>query len=62
MGCAWKLFWILVRLALILACICAIIWALGQLTSHDVISGTEAWIRWCLSFKNWLDNRFGVKG
>lgn len=61
-GCLMRLFGILFRLALLVVCISAIIWAIGQLSAHNVIDLAHSWLRWTLTFKNWLDRLAGVKG
>ena len=58
----FRIFGFVLRLALILACIMAIIWAIGQLSFHNVIDLTHSWLRFCLGITNSLDRLFHVKG
>ena len=62
MGCLFRLIGLLIRLAVIAICIAAIIWALGQLSVHNVIDLAHSWLRFAIGFQGWINRQFGVKG
>lgn len=52
----------LVRLALIAACLLAVIWAVGHLSVQNLISFGRSYLRLMDHFRSWLDHLAHVKG